>query len=469
MNAPLYNELIAYSRSKLAFHMPGHKFGSIADLNKLNLPCLDNTEVMGMDNLYEADGIIKQAMILMADFYGAKETIFLTNGSTAGILASILAVCKEGDQLIIARNAHHSVWNGLILAGITPIYVSPEYDEEQDLLGKITATSIEEAMIRYPEAKGVLVVSPTYEGVVSDIKEIADKVHAHGMILIVDEAHGAHFILGNEFPLSSIRQGADIVINSMHKTLPALTQSGLLHVCSDRVQYKDLVTSLRMIQTSSPSYMMMGLMDYIRCYILEYHNLIRRQYIEVLISMRERLRYSLKKLKMIEKEDRAFDISKLVISTKNTNISGYQLAALLNKEFNIVVEAALDTYIILMTTMADQKDTLTKLERALVLIDNHLQCVAPRQCVNAFIAQNISLGKNPREVFYSQHEWISLTGSERRLSVSNIMLYPPGIPILCIGEEITSRHIKMITRFKDKIQGIRHQDNEVMIQVVLEG
>lgn len=465
MNAPLYNELMAYSQSKLAFHMPGHKFGTIADLNKLNLSSLDNTEAIGMDNLYEASGIIKQAMNLMADFYGAKETIFLTNGSTAGILASILSTCKEGDKLIIARNAHHSVWSGLVLAGVIPIYINPVYLDEEDILGEVTPKVIEEALIQYPEAKGVLIVSPTYEGIVSDIGAISEVVHKYDKLLIVDEAHGAHFVLGNSFPISSTRKGADLVINSMHKTLPALTQSGLLHICSNRVKYENVIEALRMIQTSSPSYIMMGLMDYIRCYILEHHALIKRQYIDELILMRERLRRNLQTLRLIEKESLFYDRSKLVISTSYANMNGYQLADILNKHFNIVVEAALDNYIILMTTMADQKLTLNRLEHALQVIDSNIGIVSRKERINLFMKQSISLGTSPREIFYSKKQWLEISECQGKRSTKNIMLYPPGIPLVCIGEEIQEKHVRTLARFKDKLQGIKVIDNKLFVEV----
>lgn len=465
MNAPLYNELMAYSQSKLAFHMPGHKFGTIADLNKLNLSSLDNTEAIGMDNLYEASGIIKQAMNLMADFYGAKETIFLTNGSTAGILTSILSTCKEGDKLIVARNAHHSVWSGLVLAGVTPIYINPVYLEEEDILGEVTPKTIEEALIQYPDAKGVLIVSPTYEGVVSDIGAISKVVHKHDKLLIVDEAHGAHFILGNSFPISSTRKGADLVINSMHKTLPALTQSGLLHICSNRVKYEKVIEALRMIQTSSPSYIMMGLMDYIRCYILEHHALIKRQYIDELVLMRARLKINLQTLRLIEKEPQFYDRSKLVISTYYANMNGYQLADILNKHFNIVVEAALDNYIILMTTMADQKLTLSRLEHALQVIDSNVERVNRKERINLFITQSMSLGTSPRKIFYSKKQWLEISECQGKRATKNIMLYPPGIPLVCIGEEIQEKHIRTLTRFKDKLQGIKVINNKLFVEV----
>ena len=445
--------------------MPGHKFGASADLDKLNLLCLDNTEAMGMDNLYEAGGIIKQAMDLMADFYGAKKTLFLTNGSTAGILTSIMTVCKEGDQLIVARNAHHSVWSGLVLAGVTPIYVSPEYDEQEDILGKIRVESIEQAIKQYPNAKGVMIVSPTYEGIVSNVKAIAEVVHNNNMVLIVDEAHGAHFVLGDEYPSSSINEGADLVINSMHKTLPTLTQSGLIHICSDRIKYEDVVESLRMIQTSSPSYMMMGLMDYVRCYIIQNQVLIQEQYTQELISMRNALKGQLKKLRLIEKDYSYYDMSKVIISTKQTHISGYELEKMLNEDFNIAVEAALDTYIILMTTMADNKETLTKLKQALLFIDEKIQYNSSRQSINDFMDQEVSIGKNPREIFYKAKEWIAIEACIGRTAAKNVMLYPPGIPIVCIGETIKEEHQALMIRFKDKIQGVKYVEDKILLEV----
>ena len=465
MNTPLYDKLLEYSSSKLAFHMPGHKFGSAAKLNEISIIELDNTEAMGMDNLYDAQGIIKEAMQLMADFYKSKETLFLTNGSTSGIIASILSVCKPGDELIVARNAHHSVWSALVLGGITPIYINPKYVEDDNILGEIKPDIVEMALRQYPKAKGVVVVSPTYEGIVSDIQSISTIVHKYNKLLIVDEAHGAHFILSDNFPLTSIVQGADLVINSMHKTLPALTQSGLLHICSNRVKYESVIEALRMIQTSSPSYIMMGLMDYIRCYILEHHMLIKRQYIDELIMMRARLHSGFKVLRLIERAPEFYDRSKIIISTAYANINGYELSDLLNKHFSIVVEAALDNYIILMTTMADQKATLEKLERALLIIDSNLYHMPKRISINTFMLQSIAIGETPRKIFYSKKVWKVSTECQGKYAVKNIMLYPPGIPLVCVGEMIEERHINLIHRVKDKLQGIQIINNQVYLEV----
>lgn len=465
MSAPLFDTLIEYSKTKLAFHMPGHKFGSIADLDKVNMTSLDNTEALGMDNLYESKGIIKEAMQLMAEFYGAKNTIFLTNGSTSGIIASILSTCKEGDQLIVARNAHHSVWSALVLAGVSPIYVTPKYIDSEDMLGSIDEETIENAFREYPNAKGVLIVSPTYEGVVSDIEAIAKVTHKHGGILIVDEAHGAHFVLGEIFPVSSVKLGADLVINSMHKTLPTLTQSALLHICSDRVKDESVISALRMVQTSSPSYVMMGIMDYIRSYIEKYRTEIRCNYISELIRFRKDLTTQLRALELVVFKQEKYDMSKVIISTQHTHISGYELEEMLNKNFNITIEAALDHYIILMTTLADQKNSLDRLKEALLKIDEMLKKDVKRRGMNSYRKQKITLGTNPRKIFYSNHEKIPIKEGLNRVCTKNIMLYPPGIPIMAIGETIMNEDIAYINRFKDKLQGIQLVNDEVFVEV----
>lgn len=466
MKAPLYNKLIEYSNSMLAFHMPGHKFGKGTQLDQIDMIKLDNTEAKGLDNLYVAEGVIKDAMALMADFYGSQETIFLTNGSTAGILTSILSVCKPGDQLIIARNTHHSVWSGLILAGVCPIYISPNYLDEEDMLGEIEPITVKEALEQYPEAKGVLIVSPTYEGIVSDIKAIADIVHEKDRVLIVDEAHGAHFVLGEGFPESSVKRGADLVINSTHKTLPALTQSALLHLCTNRISYDRIIQSLRMIQTSSPSYMMMGLMDYVRVYMIENKASIYQDYITPLVSVRKQLQSELKVLKLIEPQNKLYDKSKIIISTAYSNISGYELETLLNQKYHIAIEAALDNYIILMTTVADHKQELESLRVALCEIDKDLVKTEKHNPINSFVLEKISLGRNPRDIYYSDKEWISLSDSLNRVSSKNVMLYPPGIPIIAVGEEVKTESITFIRQFSEKLQGIKVIDNEIMIEVV---
>lgn len=463
MSRPLYDTLIAYSKTKKPFHMPGHKFGRYGNLQEIPYHFLDATEASGLDNLYEAEGIIKEAMDQMALFYGAKDTLFLTNGSTAGILASILAVCKPGDKLLVARNCHHSVWSGLVLADVTPIYIGPEYDGISGVITHMSPDTVREALMRYPEVKGALIVSPTYEGVISPIQAISEVLHAQDKVLIVDEAHGAHFPIHEVFPTSSIQLGADLVIQSMHKTLPNLTQSGLLHRCSERITTEELIRALKMVQTSSPSYMMMAMMDYVREDLMVHKEQISRDYVEPLLETREALK-SLRYLKLLEL-DQEFDRSKIVILTQSTDISGYQLAEQLEEQYKIVVESALENLVILMTTVADTKESLRELVEALEAIDSTLN---PRVSVaheDQYISGEIILGQPLRELHFGDKEWVELTLSKDRILTKNVMLYPPGIPIACMGEVMSPRLIEQIKQHNMRLLGIKIETNQIYVEV----
>ncbi len=471
MYAPLYDALIKYSQTKYPFHMPGHKLGRFGNLETMDLFKLDVTEANGLDNLYEAEGIIEEAMQAMAAYYGAKTSTFLTNGSTAGILASILALCKPGEKILVARNAHHSVWHALILSGAIPIYMTPTYDVATGLLTTLSVQEVERQLLAHPDVKGALIVSPTYEGVVSDIEAIAACLHAQDKCLIVDEAHGAHFGVHDYFPESSLRKGADIVIHSMHKTLPTLTQSGLIHRGSERIPHEKLIQCLRMVQTSSPSYAMMGLMDFIRATIEEEREALYASYIEPLIACRKALE-NLHALKLYTPTI-PYDKGKIIILTQDTTLDGYTLAEQLETGYGLVVEAALPSAVIIMTTLADDREPLEKLAQALLSIDKelkvHTQHVDKQD--NEALAQLLremptGEGYSPREIYYEATEKVAIQACEGRISKTHIMLYPPGIPLICTGEVFTARHIQSMHVLADKLKGIIRDNGQYYCLVV---
>lgn len=472
MKAPLYNHLIKYNKEITSFHMPGHKFGKGLEMEKLSLLDLDVTEVPGLDNLYDPQGIILKAQKEMALKYKSKETIFLTNGSTAGIIASMMSICNPGDSLIIARNNHHSVWNGLILGGIQPIYISPSYEKNYHILGGISPIKLEEALRTYPEAKGVLIVSPTYEGLVSDIEGIARIVHKYKKVLIVDEAHGAHFVWDKEFPKSAIECGADIVIQSMHKTLPALTQSGLLHLNSDIIDKETILSRLQMIQTSSPSYIIMGLMDYMRAYMQE-NSKLWGTYLKDLLKAREAL-LRLENLLLLSKNicNKAdiwdLDISKIVIYTSNSNITGIELGQILRSGYNLQVELEAKEYIIAMSTIGDTSYNLEKLYKALLEIDAKLTKGIPPKTRFNIMQLNYQQGILPRDVFFGEKEYIFIEKCNGRISAANIMLYPPGIPIICIGEVFSKDIIDGIKDCTEKLLGVIYKNGNILVSVAKE-
>lgn len=479
-DTPLYTALMTYSEQKKPFHMPGHKLGTFGRMKEIDFTALDVTEANGLDNLYEAEGIIQEAMEKMSKFYGAHQTIFLTNGSTAGILASLMALCKPGDEILIARNCHHSVWHALILIGAKPIYIQPEYDETLGLMTVMTTDQVSKALKMYPNAKGAIIVSPTYEGIVSDIKGIAQVLHEAGKCLIVDEAHGAHFKINDLFPKSAVELGADIVIQSMHKTMPTLTQSALLHMGTTYIPYDQLIKSLRMTQTSSPSYAMMATMDYMRHYVQMHLEDIESQYIQPLQNMRKRLK-TMKKLYLLDLPCNTYDVSKVIIFTHKSGIDGYTLGQYLEECYGIVTEATLPQYIILMTTLADNEATLRDLEQALMEVDRILQ-LSENEEVHNFPYTLINQSENtdvycsqltqvmhellpiqeglytPREVYYSKSKWLALENCLGKVAAETIMFYPPGIPILYIGEVFKEKHIQLIKEYANKLKGIYYQD-----------
>ena len=216
------------------FHMPGHKRAFLPFANPY---AIDITEIEGFDNLHHATGILQEAQQKAADLYGAKKTYYLVNGSTCGLLAAISAAVPRGEKILVARNCHKAVYHAMYLRQLVPVYLYPE-DTAYGIQGQVTPQMVRKQLEQTPDIRAVVITSPTYDGVVSDIKNIADTVHAYGIPLIVDEAHGAHFGFSPEFPENATRLGADAVIMSVHKTLPAFTQTALLHLCSDRIAEK---------------------------------------------------------------------------------------------------------------------------------------------------------------------------------------------------------------------------------------
>jgi lysine decarboxylase len=262
-------------KDAVSFHMPGHKgsrlyrrFGYQEFLNRI-MDC-DVTEIAGADNLFQTEGIIKKVQDRYAKLYDCKKSYILINGTSGGNIASILASVNKGKQLIMARNCHKSVFNALTLGGVRPVYAYPEMIEEYGISGAVSPVEIERLIRENPDAEAVIVTSPNYYGVCSDVKAIAEIAHRWGKVLIVDEAHGAHLHFSDALPPSAVQSGADIVVNSTHKTLASFTQSAALHFNTDLVDQYILEDKLQCIQSTSPSYILMASMD-IAADILDKH------------------------------------------------------------------------------------------------------------------------------------------------------------------------------------------------------
>lgn len=466
MALPLYQGILQYSNEiQRYFHMPGHKQKKellspyLADILKL-----DVTEVTGTDNLHSAEEIILQAQKRAAKLFQAEQTYFLINGTTCGVEASIMAVCNPGDTLLVVRNCHRSVYSGLILGGVRPIFIHPE-TLELGMPGGIDVKQVQEYLENFPEVKGLIVTSPTYEGFTLDIKNIAKVLHQKNKILIVDEAHGAHLGFDSSFPRSAMQCGADIAIQSSHKTLPALTQSSMLHIQSNRVNISRLQELLAMTQSSSPSYVLMALLDVCR-EIMEKHGQNRLKLLYEAIQWFKKEITSLKFFKVVELGDLESkgiinqDVSKIVIDVRKTGCSGKVIEERLRKEYQLQVEMSMESYILALTTLADTKKDLYYLFSSLKDLETKIKIEAVVQKSTSIQYPTTSLNILPREAFFSEKSIVNLKESIGKISGEFITPYPPGIPLLIPGELITNEIIQTLQQLIEV--GIAVQGKKVL-------
>lgn len=437
----LYDKLLAYANEDYyPMHMPGHKRNTQL-MHMVNPYLLDITEIDGFDNLHQPEGILRELSEHISRLYGAAKSYPLVNGSTAGNLAGISAVVNRNDTVLLARNSHKSVYHGAIQMGLKPVYCYPPILEKAPVNGGILAENIEEALIKYKNIKLVVITSPTYEGVVSDITKIAETVHRYGALLLVDEAHGAHFGFHKDFPQSAVTLGADLVIQSLHKTLPAFTQTAVLH-CNRPELNQKIQRYLAIYESSSPSYVLMSGIDQCLRILEEQGQELFDQYAARLKEFYDSMR-SLNSLKVITREDmrvdEVFDLdpSKITISVQNTGLTGHQLQELLSTKYHIIMEMAAPEYVLGMTSICDTGEGFSRLAKALLEIDSDLTDKSHNNCRTSKIkrikpAQVIS----PAEALEQQSEQISLADCSGRISVAFISLYPPGSPLLVPGERI---------------------------------
>ncbi len=376
----LYNSLARYGRTDFyPYHMPGHKrsgkIEGFSDFFKIDI-----TEIDGFDNLHQAEGILLEAQKRAAKLYGAEETFFLVNGSTCGILAAVSAVAEKQDMILIARNCHKSVYHAALLQELRVKYLYPGRIEEFDIADAVSPEAVKEELDMFPECRAVVITSPTYEGIIADIREIARVVHERGRILIVDEAHGAHLGLAEEVPENAVNQGADIVIQSLHKTLPSPTQTALLHVNGAVVNRERLRKYLTIYQSSSPSYVFMAGMDACLSYVRENAAVrfaaLRRYYENFMSRMKKCKHIRVGSPEALCEEAhcfRAWDICKLVISVKGTSMSGQALYDTLRDEFHLQMEMAAGSYVLAIMTIMDEEEGWQRLAEALLQVDGRLE------------------------------------------------------------------------------------------------
>ena len=456
-------------KKPVSFHMPGHKgsdifkhYGYENYLDSL-IDC-DITEIPGADNLFQAEGIIRDVQSRYQDLYGVERSYLLVNGTSGGIIASILASVKPGHKLVMARNCHKSVFNALELGGIEPVYARPEIIDEYGISGEVTPDEIKRCLSENPDADAVILPSPNYYGIVSDIEGIADAVHDAGKILIVDQAHGAHlkffhkFGFGDDMPLCAEDSGADITINSIHKTLASITQSAVLNFNTNRVDRYILEDKLQMIETSSPSYIMMTFLD-INAEILEKHGE------EAIGNWNENLKWFERQLdnmpiKVVKRDN--LDKTKINISLGNYGLSGAELEEELNNR-GIYPELYAGDILMLMTGIGNSREDFERTIAALEEIIKDREVCGEREKF-----EGITAGLRKQAVMHgvpADKEYVPLDEAIGRVCGSSIIPYPPGIPLVCPGEEITDEAVEYVKELRnrgEKVIGVNDRGEVVV-------
>lgn len=463
---PIHDFLVNHAKEKsVSFHMPGHKgaaiykrFGYDGFLTHF-MDC-DITEITGADNLFQAEGILKEAQVAYARLYDSKKSYLLINGTSGGIIASVLAAVPKGKKLIMARNCHKSVFNALTLADAQPLYAYPELIAPYGISGAIPPGEIEELLENNPDAEAVILPSPNYYGICSDIEAIAEIVHRYGKILIVDQAHGAHLKLFRKFgikgsPKSAEESNADIIINSIHKTLASYTQSAVLNLNSDRVSHYTLEDKLQCIESTSPSYLLMASLD-INAGILQNHGL------EIMAEWADYLDYfyeEASKIKGLELMGQLpeMDWTKINFSFSSLGISGAELEKIL-LERKIFIELYTGDLVMCMTGIGNTKEDVDKLLKALQDISESKaggSVAASKEKNNLLAFRRSKIYELPREKV-----WCDLLAAEGRICASSVIPYPPGIPLVCPGEKFEKDillYIKSLRENNEKVIGVNER------------
>lgn len=449
---PLFEALVSYAQQDVTpFDVPGHKMG--AQMNPLKETLGEMTLRMDVNSMKELDllshpqSVIKEAQELAAEAFGAEHAYFLVNGTTSGIQAMIMAACKPGDTVLVPRNAHKSVMDGIIMSGTIPLFIQPEVDYRFGVAHGITAENVARALDEHPEVKALLITYPTYFGSMSELDKICAIAHEKSVIVLVDSAHGAHLrFLPGEF-IDPIAAGADAVTLSMHKTGGSLTQSSLLLVQGERVKAQQVQKLLSMLQTTSANYLLMASLDVARrelaLYGRERYETLKPIVTKAIASIEAGSRYEvLKSSYLKEQYGQTHDWTKLVIRVNGLGMTGFEIYTKLKEQYGIQMELAEGYVVMAVVTGADTEQSIGRLVAALQDIERHAGNQATILSTYVTADQESELVLTPRDAFYAEHESAFINDAIGRISADTLMIYPPGIPLVIPGERITEDMVK---------------------------
>jgi arginine decarboxylase len=456
--APLAAALLDYRKRRIvSFDVPGHKQGRAnAELtNFLGKDCLsvDVNSMQMLDNLIHPVGVIKEAEELAADAFGAAASFFIVNGTSAAVQAMILSSLNPGEKIIMPRNVHRSAINALILARAVPVYINPGLDLELGIPLGAAVGDVEKAILRHPDAKAVLLNNPTYYGVCPDLNKIAKVVHAAGMRLLVDEAHGTHFYFSDQLPVAAMDAGADMSAVSLHKTGGSLTQSSILLLGKNVTDVGYVRQIINLTQTTSASYLLMSSLDLSRKNLaLRGHDVFPRV-IEYADYARTEINaidgfYAFSRERINGGSFFDFDETKLSVHTRSMGLSGIEVYDILRDEYQIQVEFGDLSNFLAVLSIGDRAVAIERLIAALSEISRLYKRDSSGLLTNEYIEPEVVM--TPAEAFYVQAEQLPIEETLGRIAGEFVMCYPPGIPVLAPGERVTADALDYIRYAKEK-------------------
>ncbi|MEE0956288.1 MAG: aminotransferase class I/II-fold pyridoxal phosphate-dependent enzyme [Eubacterium sp.] len=473
---PLIDAIKAYQDEEPAFfRIPGHRFERGADRQAVKLLGdlayrADLTEAEGLDDLHQPTGAILQAEKLAADLYGSDRCWFLVNGTTCGNEAMILAMARPGDKILLPRSAHKSCLCGLILSGAVPVWMEPVYYPDFGFYGEVRPEEVEEKLKEHPDARGVLLTSPTYYGVISDIRRIAAITHEKKIPLCVDEAHGAHLYFSDKLPQGALACGADLVCQSTHKTVGSFTQSSMLHLKGNLIDPARVDECLKLVMSTSPNYLLMASLDGARHLMATSGKRLAEQALELADYAGVRLN-RIPGIHVFRQEGQ--DPLRVVFSVKELGISGYRMQEELYRTGRVSMELADPDSVVAVITWGNTKEDIDRLANAVAELSQKFmrggENKAEQACPGLSGAYHVpAMRLTPRQAFYADRErtpWINAAG---KTAAESLIPYPPGIPLICPGEILTEELLERIRNLKEmgvEIHGPADESLETILTV----
>lgn len=448
---PLFDALVNfYKRNKVSYHVPGHKNGQVfMEKGRLlyeSLLAIDATELSGLDDLHSPEGPIMEAELLLANLHKVHKSYFLVNGSTVGNLAMVMATCGDGDTVLVQRNCHKSILNGLMLANANPVFLTPTIYEDWGVPGGVDIDTVSIALKLYPEAKAIILTYPNYYGMAEDLSSIIELAHEKEIPVLVDEAHGAHLSLGAPFPKSALHLGADVVVHSAHKTLPSMTMGSYLHVNSSLLSVERIQFYLQMLQSSSPSYPIMGSLDLARAYLATFTNDDRDELVKAISEFKAQLS-RIPEVSVLE-PPLGVTMDPLKVSIKSRRgLSGYELQTLL-EEVGVFTELADPQNVLFVLPLLKKEqsypflNTVDKIEQAIKGKVGKKTVSTKNDWKGTSIITSLVLSYS--QMKSSNTKQLSFYEAVGKISAEMVIPYPPGIPLIMSGEIITSEKIAIL-------------------------